>query len=126
MTATRDIRGQLLGTLSIVVSFLFVLCFGGISFAADKVMHVTGEVIAVDTVAGTLTVRSLSGDLAVTIDNLTRFSEGKTLDDVRVGDKVTVSFAENDAKVTASRVQIGTASLAKEQMKEERPMNGYN
>ncbi len=124
MTVTRDIRRQSYGALSIILSFLFVLCFAGISFAAEKAMHVTGQVTAVDTAAKTLTVKGTSGEVALMVGDTTKFGKGKSLADLKVGDTVTVRYVEKDGKMMASSVKAGKASTKKKkEMMEEK--KGY-
>lgn len=122
--------------IAIIVSLLFVLSLGGLSFAADEKeaapapekkerhhakhgMHVYGEVTAVDAAAKTLTVKGKKREVTLTIDDKTRFHKGKTLDDVKVGDKVSAKYKERDGKMVASGVKIKTARMKKE-MKEEK------
>src|SRR5512143_3532292 len=101
--------------IAIIVSVLFVLSVAGLSFAAEKaapaekkeapakvektekkakakVNTITGKVVAVDAKAMTLTVKGKKGDVAVTADDKTKFAKGKTLADVKVGDKATVKY----------------------------------
>jgi hypothetical protein len=100
--------------LALIVSLLFVLSVVGISFAkerkhATKAMHVSGEVTAVDAAANTL---SIKGEVALTTTDKTRFAEGKTLADVKVGDKLAAKYSEKDGKMTAWKV------MTKKEMKE--------
>ena len=80
--------------LAIIVSLVFVLSITGLSFAkekrhATKAMHVTGEVTAVDAAANTLTIKGKKGEVMLTTTDKTKFAKGKTLADVKVGDKLT-------------------------------------
>ena len=130
--------------IAIVVSVLFVLSVAGLSFAAEqkpaaapekkeaapakmeekkapaKVKQVTGEVAAVDAAAKTLTVKGKKGDVALMSDDKTSVKMGrekKALADVKVGDKVTVKYAEMDGKNMAKSVIVG-ATPAKMEKKE--------
>ena len=81
--------------LVIIVSFLFVLSVVGLSFAekkkhTTKAMYVVGVVTAVDAAANTLTIKGKKGEVMLTTTDKTKFAKGKTLDDVKVGDKLTV------------------------------------
>ncbi len=124
--------------IAIIVSVLFVLSVAGLSFAAEKaapaekkeapakaekkakakVMTVTGEVVAVDAKAMTLTVKGKKGDVSVTADDKTKFAKGKTLADVKVGDKATVKYADMEGKMVAKSVMSKAAEAKKETKKE--------
>ncbi len=124
--------------IAIIVSVLFVLSVAGLSFAAEKaapaekkeapakaekkakakVMTVTGEVVAVDAKAMTLTVKGKKGDVVVTADDKTKFAKGKSLADVKVGDKATVSYADMDGKNVAKSIMFKAAEAKKETKKE--------
>ena len=94
--------------LVIIVSAIIVLSFLGISFANDKehgkAMYVTGEVTAVDATARTLTIKGQDGSVMLTTSDKTKFAEGKTLADVKVGDKLTAKYSEKDGKMMAWKV----------------------
>jgi len=127
--------------IAIIVSVLFVLSVAGLSFAAEqkaaaapaekaekkapaKVRQVTGEVAAVDAKANTLTVKGKKGDVAVTADDKTSVKIGKekkSLADVKMGDKVTVKYAEMDGKNVAKSIMVSAAPAKKEMKKETAP-----
>ena len=105
--------------LAIIVSVLIVLSVVELSFANDKEhatkeMHVSGEVTAVDTAANTLTIKGNYGEVVLTTTDGTRFAEGKTLADVKVGDKLYAKYSEKDGKMMAWKV------MTKEDMKMEK------
>jgi len=112
--------------LATIVSLLFVLSVVGLSFAEEKkmeekkpamkAMHVTGEVTAVDPAAKTLTIKGKKGEVVLTTTDKTKFAKGKTLADVKVGDKLTAKYAEKDGKMMAWKV------MTKEEMKEMKEM----
>lgn len=135
-------------TIAIIVSILFVLSVAGLSFAAEqkaapapekKEMKkeaapaekktekkaapktVSGEVAAVDAKAMTVTVKGKKGDVAITVDDKTKFEKGKTLADVKVGDKATVKYTEADGKNVAKSVTVKAAKkkAEKKEMKKE-------
>lgn len=86
--------------------------------APAKVKQVTGEVTAVDAAAKTLTVKGKAGDVALTADDKTTVKVGKekkTLADVKVGDKVTVRYAEMDGKNIAKSIIIKAAPAEKKE-----------
>ncbi len=101
--------------LVIIVSLVFVLSIVGLSFAKEhamKAMHVSGEVTAVDAAANTLTISGKKGEVVLTITDKTKFAEGKTLVDVKIGDKLSAKYSEKDGKMMAWKV------MTKEEMKE--------
>jgi len=107
----------------IIVSLIFVLSFVGLSFAKEKkhstkAMHVTGEVTAVDAAANTLTITGKKGEVVLTITDKTKFAEGKSLVDVKIGDKLTAKYSEKDGNMMAWKVM--TKKEMKEMKKEER------
>jgi ribosomal protein S1 len=109
--------------IAIIVAVLFVFALTSISLAAEKkaasekpkVKAVTGEVTAVDTKAGTITVKGKKAEVTVTCDDKTKVKMGKevkALADVMVGDKVTVKYTEVDGKNVAKSVAIKPAAAA--------------
>ena len=103
--------------LAIIVSVLIVLSVVGLSFANDKQhaeenMYVSGEVTAVDVAANTLTIKGKKGEFVLTTTDKTKFAEGMTLADVKVGDKLSAKYSEKDGKMMAWKV------MTKEEMKE--------
>ncbi|MBI5635167.1 MAG: hypothetical protein HZA15_16995 [Nitrospirae bacterium] len=84
-----------------------------------KKASVTGEVIAIDAKANTLTVKGpKKGDVALTVNDKTKIMAGKdmkALADIKAGDKVAVEYTEAD-KNTANKIDI-KAAAAKEEKK---------
>lgn len=117
---------------AIIVSVLFVLSLAGVAFAAEKkapakkakvkVLSVTGEVLAVDAKAMTLTVKGKKGEVAVTTDDKTKFAKGKSLADVKVGDKATVKYVEEDGKNIAKSVMFKAVPAKKEKKETKKEM----
>ncbi len=126
--------------IALVVAMLFVLSVAGLSFAAEKaataapaadkkeaapakaekkapakVKQVTGEVVAVDAKAKTLTVKGKKADVVLSVDD----KAAAKLADVKVGDKVTVKYKETDGKNVATSV---VAKKAKADKKAEKKM----
>lgn len=87
-----------------------------------KKATVTGEVIAIDAKANTLTVKGpKKGDVALTVNDKTKITAGKdkkTLADIKAGDKVAVEYTEAD-KNTANKIDIKAASAKKDAPKAE-------
>ncbi len=135
--------------IAIIVAVLFVFALTSISFAAEKkvtpapaekkeaaptkteektspekVMSVTGNVVAVDAKAMTLTVKGKKGDVALSTNDKTTVKMGKdkkTLADVKVGDKVKVKYTEVDGKNVAKSVIIKPAVTAAPAEKKAEP-----
>lgn len=130
--------------IALVVAMLFVLSVAGFAIAAEKkeaapaaekkeaapaekkapakVKQVTGEVTAVDATAKTLTVKGKAGDVALTADDKTTVKIGKekkALGDIKVGDKVTVRYAEMDGKNVAKSITVKAAPAEKKAEKKE-------
>ena len=107
--------------IAIVMSIMFIFALTAVTFAAEKkeapakaekkeapakaekkeakakMKQVTGEVTAVDAQANTITVKKGKKDTTITVDDKTKIMVGKAkkaLADVKVGDKVTVHYAE--------------------------------
>jgi len=121
-------------TIAIIVAVLFVFALTSISIAAEKkaapapaekkeaapvkaeekkapekVMSVTGDVVAVDAKAMTLTVKGKKGDVALSTTDKTTVKMGKekkALADVKVGDKVNVKYTTVDGKNVAKSIAI--------------------
>ncbi len=130
-------------TVALVVSFLFVFAVTGLSFSQEQkeaapaptkeeqkmperkhakqarhYMH--GEVTAVDAAANTLTVKGKKGEVTFMIDEKTKFDKGMTLADVKVGDKLTVKYAEMGGKMMARNITMKKAHHhEKKEMKQE-------
>ena len=109
--------------IALIVSVLFVLSVAGFAFAAEqkgpkgepgavgpvmekhmKVMHVTGTVTAVDVKAKTLSIKGEKGEVVLTTTDKTIHPKGKTLADVKVGDKLTTMYEEKGGKMIALKV----------------------
>ena len=104
--------------LAIIVSVLIVLSVVGLSFADDKQhteenVYVSGEVTAVDVAANTLTIKGRKGEVMLTTTDKTKFSEGMTLADVKVGDMLSAKYSEKDGMMMAWEV------ITKKEMKKE-------
>jgi len=104
--------------LAIIVSVLIVLSVVGLSFADDKQhteenVYVSGEVTAVDVAANTLTIKGRKGEVVLTTTDKTKFAEGMTLADVKVGDMLSAKYSEKDGMMMAWEV------ITKKEMKKE-------
>lgn len=120
-------------TIAIIVVVLFAFAMTSLSFAVEEkkatpapaakkaepmkpavtLKYVTGLVKAVDTVAKTITVaKKVKGkevETAVTVDEKTSIAMGKNkkeLADVKVGNNVTVKYAEVEGKNVAKSISI--------------------
>jgi glucose dehydrogenase len=122
--------------IAIFVSVLFVFALASLSFAVEKkaatapaavekkeaapvkaeekapvvkVKRISGEVVAVDATAGTLTVKSKKQEVSLSTDDKTVVKKGlekKALADVVAGDKVLVKYKEVDGKNVAKSVAV--------------------
>ena len=115
---------------------LFVLVFAGLSFAASetpsspapekkmekmekkatksKAGKVTGEVTAVDSKAGTLTVKAQDKDMNFTAESK---SAKNALNKVKAGDNVSVSYTEKEGNMvirSVSKAKAKSKAAAKE------------
>ncbi len=113
--------------IAIIISVLFLLSVAGFAFATEQKgpkgepgaaepkmekMYVTGEVTAVDAAAKTLTIKGEKGEVVLTTTDKTKFAKGKTLADVKVGDKLSAKYSEKDGRMMAWKV------MTKEEMEE--------
>ncbi len=129
--------------IALVVSLLFAIAVSGLSIAQEKKEaapapakeekkmdekkhakksghYIHGEVTAVDAAANTLTVKGKKGEVTLTIDDKTKFHKGKTLADVKVGDKLSVKYAEKDGQMVAKSIMMKKAHHhKKKEMKQE-------
>lgn len=80
--------------------------------SAAKKHQLTGEVKAVDAKAATVTIKGKK--------EMTFAAEEKMLKDVKVGDKIVVTYIEADGKATATAVKAAKASKKAEPKKEEK------
>jgi tol-pal system protein YbgF len=85
---------------------------------AIKVKQVTGEVKIIDIIDRTITiVKKIKGnivEIVITVDDKTKITlakEKRTLEDVKVGDKVTIKYTEDDGKNVAKSIIVKPISL---------------
>lgn len=81
--------------------------------AAPKVHQFTGDVMAVDATAKTLTAKNQKGEKVFDIAGLTKATDAKA------GDKVLVKYVEKDGKDIAQSVKVTKAGKKAEPKKEE-------
>jgi ribosomal protein S1 len=121
-------------TIAIVLSLILMFAFAAATFAADqneaapmatktKIKHalITGEVTAVDAKANTITVMGKKGDVTISVSDKTKMPKGKTLADVKTGDKITVRYTEADGKNTAVTIAMKAAPMMKKEEKAAAP-----
>ena len=140
--------------IAIVLSIMFIFAVTAVSFAAEekkmapaekkeaapakaekkaKMKQVTGEVTAVDAKANTITVKKGKKDTTINVDDKTKIMVGKekkALADVKVGDKVTVHYAEGAAPAKEEKKmekKEAAPAPAKEEKKPaaKKPAGGY-
>ncbi len=115
--------------LAIIAAMFFALSLVSVAGAAEKQMYtkdqiysVRGPVLAVDSAAKTLTVKSIElskspsrrwkGDITFITDDSTKIVMGKkseTFQDLKAGEKVMVKFHEKDGKYIADTVRISAS-----------------
>jgi hypothetical protein len=100
-------------TIAILLSLVLMFAFTTAALAAS----VTGEVMALDANAKSLTVKGpKKGEVALTVNDKTKIVEGtekKNLADISVGDKVSVTYTEAAGKNTASKIEIKASAEEK-------------
>lgn len=125
--------------IAIVLSIMFILAVTSVTFAAEKKMaapkaekvkmkQVTGEVAAVDAKANTITVKKGKKDTTITVDDKTKIMVGKAkkaLADVKVGDKVTVHYAEAAAPAKEEKKEAAPAKEEKKPAAKKPAAGGY-
>ncbi len=107
------------------VAVLFVLSFTHYAVAAEGMAILKGEVIAVDSYGRTLTVRPIEavesfsmwtgGGYTFTFDQMTnviRCYQNKALEDIEVGERVTVTYHEEGGSLFADAIDIAPLFLA--------------
>ena len=105
--------------IALVVSLILVVAFSTVVMAQEKapaekkasakVRQVTGEVIAIDVKANTVTVRVRKVDFVISVDANTRITlnkEKKTFTDIKAGDRVRVRYTEVDKENVARSIAI--------------------
>ncbi len=112
--------------LAITMALFFAFSLVSFAAAADKEMYTKGEiysvsgpVLALDSAAKTLTVKSIErtkspairwkGEMTFITDDSTKISMGKkaeTFQDLKTGEKVVVRFHEKDGKYIADSVRV--------------------
>lgn len=120
--------------VAIFISLPLILCFAGLSFARMGGMHrameempfkqIAGVVEAVSLKEKTITVKGMSGSVTATCDDKTVLkmgNENKTLADVKVGDKVTMTFDVGEGKNLAKTILVSLPASASPEEKEPAP-----
>ncbi len=111
---------------SILLSIILIVSLAGIAAAKEKpkVIQRTGDVMAIDVAAKSLTLKPLKykEEIVVTINENTLVKmnkEKKALTDVKVGDTVTIWFFEKDK--TAKSIEIKPKAEKKEEKRGAEP-----
>ncbi len=78
------------------------------------VKQISGDVSAIDAAAKTITVKGKKAEITITADE-------KMLKDVKVGDKVTVKYTEQDGKNVAKSITVKPAEKPAEPAKPAEP-----
>jgi Cu/Ag efflux protein CusF len=109
-----------------LICFLLAVFMIGSAIAADKVIvkQITGDVVTIDVAVKTLTVRGKKAEVVITADDKTIVKmnkEKKTLSDIKVGDKVTLKYAEIEGNRIARSIEIKTATTEKKGAEPAKP-----
>ena len=109
-----------------VICFLVAVLMIGSAIAAEKVIvkQITGDVVTIDVAVKTLTVKGKKAEVVITADDKTTVKmnkEKKTLSDIKVGDKVTLKYAEIEGKKIARSIEIKTATTEKKGVEPAKP-----
>jgi hypothetical protein len=120
--------------MAIVIAVLFVLSFAGPTFARGGMKRVIGdspvkdaqgEIKSIDKKEKTITVDAMRGPLTVTADERTVVKLGKEMKpftDLKVGDKVVITYSLGEGKNVAQTITISPPVVApaeKAEKKEE-------
>jgi Cu/Ag efflux protein CusF len=90
----------------------------------SKSLHFVGEVAAVDAAAKTVTIKNQAGDSKTFAADKAKVATAEKkkdadLADLKVGDKVSVSYTEDGGKNVASKIGV-PAALKEKKVKEEK------
>jgi Cu/Ag efflux protein CusF len=117
--------------IAIVISVLFVLSFAGPTFARmgmkraigdSPVKDAQGEIKAIDKKEKAITVEAMRGPLTVTADERTVVKLGKEMkvfSDLKVGDKVVLTYSVGEGKNIAQTITISPPVVVPAEKKEE-------
>jgi Cu/Ag efflux protein CusF len=117
--------------IAIVIAVLFVLSFAGSTFARmgmkraigdSPVKDAQGEIKSIDKKEKTITVEAMRGPLIVTADDRTLVKLGKEMKpfaDLKVGDKVVITYTLGEGKNVAQTITISPPVVAPAEKKEE-------
>jgi hypothetical protein len=109
--------------IAVIVSVLFVLSFAGPTFARmgmkrvmeSSVKDTDGEIQAVDAKAKTITVKGMRGVVTATVDERTVVKQGKEMKaftDLKVGDKVVLTYEVGEGKYMAKTIVVAPPAVA--------------
>ncbi len=93
---------------AIVLSLIFILASVSVSHSAGKQRQITGKVLSVDAGTRTVTVIGRKGVVTVSAIEDTRIivEEVKAIDDIKVGDKVTVRYSQAEDRNIARSIAV--------------------
>lgn len=77
--------------------------------AKEKIYSLKGEVVSVDTVAKTLTVKGKKGEETFATSEMTKINMGKkheTFENIKAGEKVLVKYYKKNGKEMAEHIRI--------------------
>lgn len=121
----KKIANVLTGMLVMGIAALFVVSFATQANAQGSKANLKGEVVAVDEYAGIVTVKSMEAIASSGISmkdnitfatfnetNVTSCTQNRTLNDLRMGDKVTITYHEAEGTLFADVIDIAPVVLA--------------
>ena len=109
----------MMGFFIAAVAALFLMSFTTPAASEGMMTSLKGEVVAVDTFAGTITVKpfdtglsydmNLDGTITFTIDNMTSVmscGQNKPLEYIGAGEKVTINYHEKEGTLFADAIDV--------------------
>jgi ribosome biogenesis SPOUT family RNA methylase Rps3 len=107
------------------VAVFFMVCLSSVTFAMETEYSLKGQVVSLDSLAQKLTVKSTDkipalfsgtlGDFTFSIDKMTKVTmcnQEKPVEDVKVGQEVTVSYHELDGQLYADAIAMPAPLMA--------------
>ncbi|MGD0884071.1 MAG: hypothetical protein ABSA46_04200 [Thermodesulfovibrionales bacterium] len=111
--------------LAASVAVVFMLCLSSITFANDTEFTLKGQVVSLDSLAQKLTVNSIYktpalisgtlGDFTFSMGEMTKVTmcnQEKPIEDIKVGQDVTVSYHELNNQLYADAIAIPSPLVA--------------
>jgi Cu/Ag efflux protein CusF len=100
--------------VALMVAAVFVLSVFGMALAGA--MEMTGEITAIDPASMTMTVKEGMKETTMSYSDMTPVMEGDnemSAADLKVGDRVTVTYGEEDGKNMAEKIMMEKGMMEK-------------